>query len=385
MDLTAPAIAEEERFDPPSKITTIATHLATQIKNGSHFIVFTGAGISTSTGIPDFRGPEGAWTKRAQGKQLAFKPNTTLQAIPSPTHMALVALQDRGLLQYVVSQNCDGLHRRSGIRPDRIAELHGNSNLEYCMACGKEYLRDFRAVARYEKSWADHRTGRKCAVPGCGGALRDSIVNFGEGLPGQAFADAERHARMADCCLVLGSSCRVTPANEIPEIVGAKGRGKKKAGLAICNLQSTPLDGAAALRVYARTDELMISIMQKLDIPIPRFVLRRRLVVEVVSQAADRHQVKVGGLDVDGTPVSFLKSVRLVGSRRAARTEPFVISTRETLGLGEDIKLELEFFGHYGEPDLVVRHEYTGGKEGRKVYLLEYDPMVREWRIGEEE
>jgi mono-ADP-ribosyltransferase sirtuin 6 len=381
MDLTAPAIAEEEQFDTPAKIDQIATQLANQISNGSHFIVFTGAGISTSTGIPDFRGPEGAWTKRAQGKQLEFKPNTTLQAIPSPTHMALVALQDHGLLKYVVSQNCDGLHRRSGILPDRISELHGNSNLEYCIACGKEYLRDFRAVSNYEKSWSDHRTGRKCALPNCSGALRDTIINFGEGLPEQAFKNAEMHAKKADLCLVLGSSCTVTPANEIPEIVGRNKR--KKAKLAICNLQSTPLDGNASFRVHARTDDLMVRIMEKLDIPIPRFVLRRRLVVEMQSQAEDRHQVKVYGIDVDGTPVSFLKSVKLEGSRRAVKTEPFTIGMRETLGFGEDVKVELEFFGHYGEPNLVVRHEYTGEKEGTKVYLLEYDPMTREWQTKE--
>ena len=117
MDLTAPKIAEIERFDRPDVVDQLATALANQIKNGKHFIAFTGAGVSTSAGIPDFRGPEGAWTARAQGRQLDFKATTTLQAIPTPTHMALVELQNRGLLKYLVSQNCDGLHRRSGILP----------------------------------------------------------------------------------------------------------------------------------------------------------------------------------------------------------------------------------------------------------------------------
>lgn len=117
MDLTAPKVAEVERFDPPDVVDLLATKLSTQIKSCKHFIAFTGAGVSTSAGIPDFRGPEGAWTLRAQGKQLNFKATTTLQAIPTPTHMALVELQNRGLLKYLVSQNCDGLHRRSGILP----------------------------------------------------------------------------------------------------------------------------------------------------------------------------------------------------------------------------------------------------------------------------
>lgn len=117
MDLTAPEVAEVERFDQPDVVDRVAMELANQIKNGKHFIAFTGAGVSTSAGIPDFRGPEGAWTLRAQGRELNFKANTTLQAIPTPTHMALVELQNRGLLKYLVSQNCDGLHRRSGILP----------------------------------------------------------------------------------------------------------------------------------------------------------------------------------------------------------------------------------------------------------------------------
>ena len=122
MDLTAPAVAEAERFDPAAKVDQVASQLATLIQNAKHFIVYTGAGVSTSAGIPDFRGPEGAWTKRAQGKELKFDGNKTLQAVPTATHMALVALQERGLLKYLVSQNCDGLHRRSGILP--VSHVH---------------------------------------------------------------------------------------------------------------------------------------------------------------------------------------------------------------------------------------------------------------------
>jgi NAD-dependent SIR2 family protein deacetylase len=136
----APKIAAEERFESPSEVDLKAQKLADQIRKSKHFIVFTGAGISTSAGIPDFRGPEGSWTLLVQGRQRTKEINT-LTAIPTPTHMALVALQDRGILKFLISQNCDGLHRRSGILPDRIAELHGNSNREYCKDCGKEYIR----------------------------------------------------------------------------------------------------------------------------------------------------------------------------------------------------------------------------------------------------
>ncbi|KAL9110399.1 MAG: hypothetical protein Q9227_005130 [Pyrenula ochraceoflavens] len=379
MDLTAPKVAKVERFDSPEIVDQHAADLANQIKNGKHFIAFTGAGVSTSAGIPDFRGPEGAWTLRAQGKQLNFKSSTTLQAIPSPTHMALVALQEEGLLKYLVSQNCDGLHRRSGISPGRISELHGNSNREYCKACGKDFIRDFRAVSTYEKSIRDHRTGRKCTR--CGGALHDTIINFGEDLPEEAFNLAYDHAKKADLCLVLGSSLTVTPANTIPEAVGHR----KKAKLAICNLQKTPLDDDASLRIFARTDDLMIRIMNKLDIPIPTFTLRRRLLVEVETLAKERYQLRVCGVDVDGTPVTFLRSVRLADSRRVVRSEPFIISIRDSLSHGMQLKLELEFMGHYGEPNLKIAHEYSAEAKRQSLYLLEYSPQSREWNTTKQE
>jgi NAD-dependent SIR2 family protein deacetylase len=376
MDLTAPSVAEVEHFDPPNVVDQIATDIANQIKNGKHFIAFTGAGVSTSAGIPDFRGPDGAWTLRAQGRQLDFKANTALQAIPTPTHMALVELQNKGLLKYVISQNCDGLHRRSGILPDRISELHGNSNREYCEGCGKEFIRDFRAVATYEKSVKDHRTGRKCTR--CGGALRDTIVNFGEDLPERAFQLGYDHAKKADLCLVLGSSLRVTPANTIPDVVARK----KKAKLAICNLQETPLDDEADLRVHAKADDLMTRIMNKLQLPIPAFILRRQLVVEIESQAEERHQLKVYGVDVDGTPVTFLQSVKLEHSRRGVRSEPFVIAIRDKLNSGSLLRLELEFMGHYGEPNLVIAHEVNGERSLQTSYLLEYNPRSGQWKTS---
>jgi NAD-dependent SIR2 family protein deacetylase len=117
---------------------------------------FTGAGISTSAGIPDYRsgmgtvlktGP-GCWEKAAnkakanQGKKVM---NTPIQkAIPTPTHMALVKLMNEGYLKHLISQNIDGLHRKSGIPKDNISEVHGNTNLEICTKCGTDYLRDFR-------------------------------------------------------------------------------------------------------------------------------------------------------------------------------------------------------------------------------------------------
>ncbi|PMD38601.1 DHS-like NAD/FAD-binding domain-containing protein [Hyaloscypha variabilis F] len=369
---SAPKVAEEERIEAPEVVDQKAQRLANQIRDSKHFIAFTGAGVSTSAGIPDFRGPEGAWTLRAQGRERTGKTVSTLQAIPTPTHMALAALQERGILKYLISQNCDGLHRKSGILSEKISELHGNSNREQCKDCGKEYIRDFRAVATYEKTVRDHRTGRKCAR--CGGPLHDTIINFGESLPAQALESAFDHAKKADLCLVLGSSLTVTPANEIPEVTGRN----RKARLVICNLQSTPLDKLSDLRVFSKADDLMIQVMEKLQIPIPPFILRRRLTIKVETDN-EIPQLNIGGVDEDGTPVSFLQSIKLAGSRRVLRSEPFIFSFRDGLETGTDIKLDLEFMGHYREPNLEIVHEYHHDSRGPTLYLLEYNPYTGGW------
>ncbi|KAI0814186.1 NAD-dependent deacetylase sirtuin-7 [Xylaria sp. FL0064] len=290
MASSAPRVAEAEREESARALDTKADTLVELIRKSKHFIVCTGAGVSTSADstvarcIADFRGPNGVWTLRAQGKQ-AQNCKSTLQAIPTPTHMALVELQNRGISTYLISQNCDGLHRRSGILPDKILELHGNSNREYY----------FRAVSTYEKSIHDHRTGRICAL--CGGPLLDTVINFGESL----FPEP----------LLLGSSLTVSPSDEIPETVGRR----REAKLAICNLQSTPKDRFSDLRIFAKTDELMTRVMDKLGLSIPPFILRRWLLV-------------VQGVDVDGTPATFLQSVRLDHNRRTVRSEPFIINFR---------------------------------------------------------
>ncbi|KAI1277382.1 NAD-dependent deacetylase sirtuin-7 [Xylaria sp. FL0933] len=374
MASSAARVAEAEREESAHALDTKADTLVELIRTSKHFIVCTGAGVSTSAGIADFRGPNGVWTLRAQGKQ-AQNRKSTLQAIPTPTHMALVELQNRGILTYLISQNCDGLHRRSGIPPDKISELHGNSNREYCQDCGKEYLRDFRAVSTYEKSIHDHRTGRNCAL--CGGPLLDTVINFGESLFPEPLQRARDHANKADLCLVLGSSLTVSPSDEIPETVGRR-RGAK---LAICNLQSTPKDRFSDLRIFARTDGLMTRVMSKLGLSIPPFILRRRLVVRIETGDDKRKRLVVQGVDIDGTPATFLQSVRLDYNRRTVRSEPFVINFRTLPEPGTRLKLELEFMGHYGEPNLEVEYSYEGAGNTETQYLLEYSLIDGAWTV----
>lgn len=212
----------------------------------------------------------------------------------------------------------------------------------------------------------------------CGGALLDSIINFGEDLWEEPLQRARGHAAKADLCLVLGSSLTVTPANEIPEIVG-KRRGAK---FAICNLQSTPIDGLADLRVYSKTDDLMVRVMEKLEIPIPGFILERRLVVEEEIKDNDRRQLTVYGIDVDGTPITFLRSVKLDYNRRVARSEPFIINFRDSPDPATLMKLELEFMGHYGEPNLEICFDYSGDSHSKTTYLLKYNPQTGQWQTS---
>lgn len=175
--------------------------------------------------------------------------------------------------------------------------------------------------------------------------------------------------------LVLGSSLTVTPANEIPTIPGRK----RNPFLAICNLQKTPVDGLADLRVFCKADDLMARVMAKLDIPIPPFILQRRLVIRNGQNGRGKSHIVITGVDVDGTPVTFLRSVRCLNNRRVARSEPLTIDFRGGLEPGLKVELELEFMGNYGEPNLCLSHEY-GGQVGDSVrYDLRYNPVNGNW------
>ena len=146
---------KKEYKDSPAELDRKVTLLAKWVRESVYMTAFTGAGCSTAAGINDYRSgyetmlPVGAgcWEKAAnKAKAAAPKAGVRIamaNALPTPTHMGLVKLQQEGILKYLVSQNVDGLHRKSGNPPDKLCELHGNRNLEYCVKCGKEYMRDF--------------------------------------------------------------------------------------------------------------------------------------------------------------------------------------------------------------------------------------------------
>lgn len=197
-------LGEPEKHEKSDAIAKKAARLASLITEAKHIVVFTGAGISTSCGIPDFRGPNGVWTKQRKGEPLPKASIPFHHARPSLTHQAILALQRSGKLQYLVSQNVDSLHLRSGFPRKDMAELHGNCFAERCESCSHEYIRDFEVC-----SVGFRPTGRRCVY--CKGMLRDHCLDWDDALPYDELELSEQHASRADLVLCLGTSLVITP------------------------------------------------------------------------------------------------------------------------------------------------------------------------------
>lgn len=382
MSSTAIKTEEEKKeyFDPPEELEAKVARLAEMITESSHFIAFTGAGVSTSTGIPDFRsgyntvlptGP-GMWEELAEQRPVVREVKEMTQAVPSDSHMALVTLLQQGKLKFVVSQNVDGLHRKSGIPASKIAELHGNTYLETCKLCHKDYLRDFET--RTNADVTRHETGRMCDNASCGGELCDSIINFGENLREDVIRAGFREAERADLCLVLGSSLRVTPAAHIPRDV--KRHGEK---LVIVNLQRTPYDDTADLVIHGLCDQVMRLLMSKLDIPIQPFTLKRRLKVSR-EPYQEKECIRFQGVDIDGCPYSLFPKIEanIAGKVLTITREPMRLIG--TCFDGLDGQISLHFQGHYNEPVLefqLICDELPMGST--RTYEMVYDPFHQLW------
>src|SRR5438270_2920943 len=238
----------------------IAT-LARLIDRAKRAVVFTGAGISTESGIPDFRSPGGIWTQMApiyfdeflaseEARRETWRRRFAMQdhfgnAAPNRGHRAVDALVRRGKVSAVITQNIDGLHQASGIPPEKIIELHGNTTYATCLDCGTRYeIADLRVIFE-----------RDGAVPPCDkclGHVKTATVSFGQAMPVLAMQRAEEETRKADLCIVLGSSLVVYPAAGFPELAKRNG-----AALAIVNREPTPLDHIADLVLHRPIGDAM--------------------------------------------------------------------------------------------------------------------------------
>jgi NAD-dependent SIR2 family protein deacetylase len=214
--------------------------LAQWMFEAKYLVVFTGAGISTESGLPDFRGPDGIWTRQAKG--LPPTPRPFLDVEPNAGHRAIVELQRLDKLRFLISQNVDNLHLRSGIRPDLLAELHGNTSKLRCQRC---------------KTQVDKSLGLKTCS--CGGLLVSSVVNFGDPLPHKELDESLLHSSRCDLFIAVGSSLVVSPANEMPKIALRSG-----ARLVIINKGETPLDRDCHLRFDEKIGEVLLPALDEL-------------------------------------------------------------------------------------------------------------------------
>ncbi|MHA1343190.1 MAG: SIR2 family NAD-dependent protein deacylase [Promethearchaeota archaeon] len=243
-------------MDLQEKINLAAKWIAESKK----LVVFTGAGISTDSGLPDYRGPDGVWTRRDKG----LPPPKSLpwdQVKPNQGHYALVELLEMGKLDFLISQNVDGLHAKSGIPFDKLAELHGNLYFMKCLKCNRKMT--FKEAKWDKKKWGNgYRTDRvrkgQPSCPYCGGRIISSIVNFGDPLPEDELQESIKRSENSDVFFVIGSSLVVTPAANMPGI--AKRQGAK---LIILNRGTTPYDDISDLRFFNNISDVLPPILEK--------------------------------------------------------------------------------------------------------------------------
>jgi NAD-dependent deacetylase len=235
------------------------------IGSAKRIVAFTGAGISTESGIPDFRSPGGIWTKyqpiyfddfvsseemRREAWRRKFATDETMvEAEPNAGHRALAKLVEEGRMSAIITQNIDGLHQRSGVPDGKVIELHGNTTYATCLDCGQ----------RYELEPIKRAFVGKGELPVCGkcdGLVKSATISFGQAMPEIAMARAQDETMACDLFIVLGSSLVVYPAAGFPRV--ARRRGAK---LVIVNREPTDQDDDADLVIHAEIGPTMSRVV----------------------------------------------------------------------------------------------------------------------------
>jgi NAD-dependent deacetylase len=248
-------------------LDNLAARVAELVLSSQRVVVFTGAGVSTESGLPDFRSPGGIWDRfepddftyqrfvsrpetRRLWWQLIYEGSLSQEVKPNPAHHAIAELDRLGKLDSVITQNIDNLHQAAGVPNEKVFELHGNLRWSVCLDCGRRY--PFEQV----KTRLDEGHHAPCCED-CSGILKPGIVFFGEMLPDGIFEAAVKRAEGADLIMVIGSTLIVYPAAEIPARACRSG-----ARLAIINLSPTPMDFEASVLVRAKAGETMAKVME---------------------------------------------------------------------------------------------------------------------------
>jgi len=250
------------------KLDALAEKVADLIINAKKLVVFSGAGISTESGIPDFRSPGGIWSRfdpddftyqkfisdpeaRRKQWQMLGEGHLTTLAEPNLAHYAIAELDSLGRLDCVITQNVDNLHQKAGVPADKVFELHGNMQWAVCLSCGQRYP--------FEQIKARLDEGEEIPdCEACHGMLKPNAVLFGEQLPYDVLTEASNRSSSCDLFIVVGSTLVVYPAAYMP--IYAVQAGVK---LVIINLSSTPMDGEAVVLINAKAGEAMSRIVDK--------------------------------------------------------------------------------------------------------------------------
>jgi NAD-dependent deacetylase len=237
------------------------------VRRARSVVVLTGAGISTESGIPDFRGPNGVWTKDPKAEKLSnlhyYMTDPEIRvaawqgrlvhpawtAEPNAGHLALAELERKGRLHTLVTQNIDGLHQQAGSSPERVIEIHGTVREVMCMACDERAPME-RALDRVRAGEADP------PCRSCGGILKSATISFGQNLVPEDLRRAEKAARGCDLFLALGTTLTVYPVAYLPEMALDAG-----ARLVIANAEPTPFDGQAAAVLRGNLAEVLPRIV----------------------------------------------------------------------------------------------------------------------------
>jgi NAD-dependent deacetylase len=243
--------------------------IAGWVRAADRIVVLTGAGISTESGIPDFRGPQGLWTKNPEAEKTATLSyyvgdpevrkrswrnrieSPMFSADPNAGHRALADLERKARVHTLVTQNVDGLHQAAGTSPDIVVEIHGNVHGAKCLSCGWHGTMD-EVLDRVRAGEDDP----SCLE--CGGILKSATISFGENLVPEDLTRAQRAAAGADLFLAIGTSLGVYPAAALPEMTLAAG-----GRLVVMNAEPTPFDGHAAAVVRDQLGDVLPQLVSR--------------------------------------------------------------------------------------------------------------------------
>jgi len=243
------------------KLATSIARLQEMIQESGTVVGFTGAGISTESGVPDFRSPDSPWMrnkpipfehflKGAEARREAWRRKFVMDdlyrdARPSQGHLGIASLVASGRMPAVITQNIDGLHQASGLTEEQVVELHGNGTYAACLSCGRRHELDW--IRRHFEASGDPP---ECV--NCGGILKSATISFGQSMPEGPMRRAQRLMAICDLCLVVGSSLVVYPAAAFPAFAKENG-----AQLVIVNREPTPLDSMADLVIHAEIGSVL--------------------------------------------------------------------------------------------------------------------------------